>query len=239
MTKIILYKDFGAKFTKPVRQCTGSKSTCLVCPACCKRKHFLVRPLRWRVRIRQPQVPWLEEWPRTVRFPNIGCTKQSNTHLSNPIMERVPRTGASVYHQPPPPSDLLPVVASASADPVPEAGLPTVVPAVLRPPVATVHATHMTLFSQDMCNPAQVLSCGWHQWLPRQWCSSKEEVNQYNNRVSDKSAASGSKDRETRAHGRCSWRGAQVTQQEVKIHPKVKILRQIRALRVPAVLDGY
>ena len=101
-------------------------------------------------------------------------------------MERVPRTGASVYRQPAPPPDLLPAVASASAEPVPESGLPAVVPAVLRPHVATVHAAHMALFPQAMCNPAQVLSCGWHQWLPRQWCSSKEEVNQYNNRVSDK-----------------------------------------------------
>ena len=70
-------------------------------------------------------------------------------------MERVPRTGASVYRQPPPPPDLLPVVASASsAEPVPAAGLPAVVlPAVLRPHVATVHAAHMALFAQAMCNP--------------------------------------------------------------------------------------
>ena len=65
-------------------------------------------------------------------------------------MERVPRTGAFMYRQPPPPPDLLPVVASASAEPVPEAGLPAVVPtvvsAVLRPHVATVHAAHMALF---------------------------------------------------------------------------------------------
>jgi len=60
-------------------------------------------------------------------------------------MERVPRTGASVYCQPPPLSDLLPVVASASAEPVPATGLPAVVPAVLRPHVATVHAAHMAL----------------------------------------------------------------------------------------------
>jgi len=71
-------------------------------------------------------------------------------------MQRVPRTGASVYHQPPPPPDLLPVVASASAEPVPAAGLPAMVPAVLRPHVATVHAAHMALFAQAMCNPAQV-----------------------------------------------------------------------------------
>jgi len=51
-----------------------------------------------------------------------------------------------MYRQPPPPPDLLPVVASASAEPVPEAGLSAVVPAVLRPHVATVHVAHMTLF---------------------------------------------------------------------------------------------
>ena len=67
-------------------------------------------------------------------------------------MQRVPHTGASVYRQPPPPPDLLPVVASASAEPVPAAGLP----AVLRPHAATVHAAHMALIAQAMCNPAQV-----------------------------------------------------------------------------------
>ena len=71
-------------------------------------------------------------------------------------MERVPRTGASVYCQPPPPPDLLPVVASASAEPVPVPGLSAVVPAVLRPHVATVYAAHMALFAQAMCNPVQV-----------------------------------------------------------------------------------
>ena len=45
------------------------------------------------------------------------------------------------------------MVASASAEPVPEAGLPAVVPAVLRPHVPTVNAA---LFAQAMCNPAQV-----------------------------------------------------------------------------------
>jgi len=75
-------------------------------------------------------------------------------------MERVPRTGSSVYRQPPPPPDLLPVVTRTSADPVPEAGLPVMVPAVLRPHVATVHAAHMALCTQAMCNPAQVAHCG-------------------------------------------------------------------------------
>ena len=71
-------------------------------------------------------------------------------------MERVSRTGASVYRQPPPPPDLLPVMASASAEPVPAAGLPAVVPALLRPHVPTLHAAHMALFAQAMRNPAQV-----------------------------------------------------------------------------------
>ena len=71
-------------------------------------------------------------------------------------MQRVPRTGASVYRQHPSPPDLLPVVASASAEPVPAEGLPAIVPAVLRPHVTTVHAAHMALFAQAMCNPAQV-----------------------------------------------------------------------------------
>jgi len=71
-------------------------------------------------------------------------------------MERVPRTGASVNRQPPSPPDILPVVASASVEPVPAAGLHTVVPAVLRPHVPTVYTAHMALFAQAMCNPAQV-----------------------------------------------------------------------------------
>ena len=72
------------------------------------------------------------------------------------IMERVTCTSASVYHQPPPPPYLLPVVASALAEPVPAAGPSAVLPAVLRPHVATVHALHIALFAQAMCNPTQV-----------------------------------------------------------------------------------
>ena len=45
---------------------------------------FLAKPKMW-LRIRQPQVPWLKEWPLTVRFPNIGSTKQSNTHTWNQL----------------------------------------------------------------------------------------------------------------------------------------------------------
>jgi len=48
------------------------------------------------------------------------------------------------------------MVASASAEPVPAAGLPVVVPAVLRPHVSTGYAAHMALFAQAMCNPAHV-----------------------------------------------------------------------------------
>jgi len=68
-------------------------------------------------------------------------------------MERVPRTGASVYRQPNPPPDLLPVMASGSAEPVPPAGLSPAVPTLLRPHVPTVHTAHMALFTQTMCNP--------------------------------------------------------------------------------------
>ena len=45
---------------------------------------------------------------------------------------------------------------SASAEPVPAAGFPVMVPAVLRPHVATVHTAHMALFALAMYNPAQV-----------------------------------------------------------------------------------
>ena len=58
-----------------------------------------------------------------------------------------------MYRQPPPPPDLLPVVVSASAESVPETGLPVVVPAVLRPHGVTVHTAHMTLFVQSHVQP--------------------------------------------------------------------------------------
>ena len=54
------------------------------------------------------------------------------------------------------PPDILPLVASTSAEPVPVVGLPAVVPAVLCPHVPTVHGARMALFAQTMCNPAQV-----------------------------------------------------------------------------------
>ena len=56
----------------------------------------------------------------------------------------------------PPPPDLLPVMASVSAEPVQAPGLTAVVPALLRPHVPTVHAANMALFAQALCNPAQV-----------------------------------------------------------------------------------
>ena len=48
---------------------------------------------------------------------------------------------------------ILPLVASASAESVPVAGLPAVVPAVLRPHVPTVHAAHMALFCTSHVQP--------------------------------------------------------------------------------------
>jgi len=99
-------------------------------------------------------------------------------------MERVPRTGASVYRQPPPPPDLLPAVASASAEPVPESGWPAVVPAVLRPHVATVHAAHMALFAQTMCTPAQVAQL-WAASMAAQTMVQQQGGGQSNNRVAD------------------------------------------------------
>ena len=119
MTKIIWYKDFGARFTKPVRQDTGSKSTGLVSPAWFKRKQFS--------RATYPTRSW------------------------NAYTALVHLCIVSLLHR-----LILPVVASASAEPVPAAGLPAVVPAVFHPHVATVHAAHMAHFAQAMCNPAQI-----------------------------------------------------------------------------------
>jgi len=61
---------------------------------------------------------------------------------SKTSMERVTRTGLSMYHQssaPAPPPDLQPVVAPASAEPVAAAGPPAVVPAVIRPHEVPTH----------------------------------------------------------------------------------------------------
>ena len=71
-------------------------------------------------------------------------------------MERVPRTGVSVYRQHSPPPDILPLVESASAESVPVEGLSVVVSAVLRPHVPIVYVAHMVLVVQAMCNLAQV-----------------------------------------------------------------------------------
>ena len=75
-------------------------------------------------------------------------------------MERVPRTGLSMYHKstaPAPLPDLPPVVAPASAEPVPAAGPPPVVPARVHPHVVLTHTVQMVLFAQAMCKPAQVV----------------------------------------------------------------------------------
>ena len=70
-------------------------------------------------------------------------------------MERVPRTGVSVYRQHSPPPDILPLV-DRSAESVPVEGLSVVVPAVLRSHVPIVYVAHMVLVVQAMCNLTQV-----------------------------------------------------------------------------------
>ena len=71
-------------------------------------------------------------------------------------MERVPRTGLSMYHQstaPATPPDLPPVVAPASAEPVPAAGPPPVLPAVVHPHVIPGdHTAQRLLYAQAMCD---------------------------------------------------------------------------------------
>jgi len=79
---------------------------------------------------------------------------------SNTIMERLPCTGISMYHQstaPAPTPDLPPVVAPASVEPVPAAGPPLVLLAVVRPHVVPTHTAQMVPFAQAMCKPAQVV----------------------------------------------------------------------------------
>ena len=66
----------------------------------------------------------------------------------------------SRYHQSTalaPPPNLPPVVAPASAESVPAAGLPLAVPAVVRPHVVPTHTAQMVLFAQAMYKPAQEL----------------------------------------------------------------------------------
>jgi len=84
------------------------------------------------------------------------------------IMERVPRTGLSMYQHAPQPY-LPPVVAPASAQPVPAAGLQPVVPAVVRPHVVPTHTAQMVLFAQAMCKPAQVVQM-WAVIILRNAC---------------------------------------------------------------------
>ena len=158
-------------------------------------------------------------------------------------MERIPYTGASVYRQPPPPPDLLPVMASASAEPVPAA----VVPALLRPHVPTVHAAHMAFFAQAMCNPAQVAQL-WAASMDAQTMVQQQGGGQSIQQQGGRQTAqlAGSKtgwhepaacaaDETPKSPNR---RGKK--KQKVIIHPtSVTTLQQIRALRVPAALDGY
>ena len=59
------------------------------------------------------------------------------------------------------------------------------VPAVLRPHVAIVHAAHMALFAQVMCNPAQVAHL-WAASMVAQTMVQQPGGGQYNNRVADK-----------------------------------------------------
>ena len=69
-------------------------------------------------------------------------------------MERVPRTDLFMYHQstaPAPPPDLSPLVAPVSTEPVSAAGLPPVVPAVVRHHVVPTYTAQMVLFAQVMC----------------------------------------------------------------------------------------
>jgi len=203
LTEIIWYKYFGAKFTKPVREDTGSKCAVFVSPAFFMRKQFLVRPI-------------------------------------HPIMERVPRTGGSVYRHPPPPPDLLPVMASTSADPVATTGLVAVVPSLLRPHVPTVHTAHMTLFTQAMYNPAQVA----HLWVASmaaqtmvQQHGGGQSIQQQGDRqiaqlacskTGRHESAAGAVDEAPKSPNR---RGKK--KQKVIIHPtSVTTLRQIRTLRV-------
>jgi len=62
---------------------------------------------------------------------------------------------------PTPPSDLPPVVAPVSAEPVSSAGPPPMVPAVVRHDVVPTHTAQMVLFVQAICIPAQFVQ----MWL--------------------------------------------------------------------------
>jgi len=84
------------------------------------------------------------------------------------------RTGLSMsrYHQSTalaPPPNLPPVVAPASAESVPAAGLSLAVPAVVRPHVVPTHTAQMVLFAQAMCKPAQVVQI-WVVIIMRNAC---------------------------------------------------------------------
>jgi len=161
--------------------------------------------------------------------------------------DHVPRTGASVYRQPSPPPDVLPVVASTSAEPVPAVGLPAMVPAVLRPHVATLHVAHMALFAQAMFNLAQVAQLwvasmaaqtmvqqqGGGQSMQEQ--GGRQTAQLAGSQTARHEPAAGAADEAPKSTNR---RGKK--KQKVKLHStSVTTLCQIRALRVPAKLDGY
>jgi len=97
-----------------------------------------------------PPCPWDTHYQFSIK---TLLSKKILGYLSNTIIQRVPRTGTSVYRQSPPPPDLLPVVTCVST--VPAIGLSVMVPSVMRPHVDTAHTAHMALFAQGMYNLAQ------------------------------------------------------------------------------------
>jgi len=118
---------------------------------------------------------------------------------------------------------------------------------VLRPHVPAVHAAHMALFAQAMCNPAQVAQL-WAASMAVQTMVQQQgggqSIQQQGGRQTAQLAgsktgrhehAAGAADEAPKSPNR---RGKK--KQKVICHPtSVTTLRQIRALRVPAVLDGY
>jgi len=121
---------------------------------------------------------------------------------------------------------------------------------LLRPHVPTVHAAHMALFkvfAQAMCNLAQVAQL-WVALMTAQTMVQKQGRGQSIQQQGGQQTAqlAGSKTgRHEPAAGAAdeacklpNTRGKK--KQKVIIHPtSVTSLRQIRALRVPAVLSGY
>ena len=67
------------------------------------------------------------------------------------------------------PPDLPPVVAPVSTEPVSAAGLPPVVPAVVRHHVAPTHTAQMVFFAQAMCTLTKVVQM-WAAIILRNTC---------------------------------------------------------------------